>query len=422
MPIANSFRAVLMSAACVAALIPAGAFAGTESVLYAFRGFAAGDGDGPNDGVVFDQAGNLYGTTLFGGKFGTGTVFMLTQSSGKWQETVLHSFAGGEDGESSYGGLLFDRAGHLFGTTRFGGSACNCGTVYELQQRADGTWNEKVIYAFHPQGVSDGSGPLAGLTLDSQGNLYGTTLSDDRCGGGTVFELERVSGGWREHILHRFCAPDGTAPAYGRLVFDQAGNLYGTTGFGGSGLLGVVFELSPQSDGSWNYQIIHAFTQEEGGIADGGLTIDSAGNLYGAEADGGPHIKGAIYEFSPLGDGQWHESILYTFKGSPDGKLPFQNPLFDQSGNLIGTTYAGGKTSFCSGCGTIYQLQPQADGGWKESVVYDFANLRGGADGYQPVAGLTGDGKGNFYGTTTKGGRVVGPRPCSCGVVYKFTP
>jgi uncharacterized repeat protein (TIGR03803 family) len=131
---------------------------------------------------------------------------------------------------------------------------------------------------------------------------------------------------------------------------------------------------------------------------------------------------GAVYELSPAGGGAWAESILHDFAGPSDGETPFQNPVFDNSGNLYGTTYNGGQTSSCTGCGTVYQLAPMGRGRWRESVVYDFASRPGGADGYQPLAGLMIDANGNFYGTTTKGGDVQGERPCNCGVVFQLTP
>jgi uncharacterized repeat protein (TIGR03803 family) len=414
-----------------AALVPITAAAGTQTVLHSFLGEGAGDGDTPYAAPVMDAHGNLYGTTLYGGLYGAGIAYRLHRTSGgSWRETVLWSFGGSGDGSDPEGGVIVDKKGNLYGGTRFGGNqncdGIGCGVVYELSPAGGGTWNETVLYQFPGMVHGGEGGPVASLTFDGKGNLYGTTTGDDTCGGGydgTVFELKHTSTGWKKHELHDFCGSDGQAPAYGALVFDSAGNLYGTTGFGGAGGVGVVFELSPLGRGQWAFTAIHDFTQEEGGVADGGLTIDSTGNLYGAEADGGPNIDGAIYEFSPAGGGQWTENILHTFNGSPDGLLPFQNPEFDSGGNLFGTTYGGGNIGSCyDDCGTIYQLTPQGGGRWSESVVYNFASLGGGADGYQPVAGLVRDAVGNFYGATTKGGAVQGKRPCDCGAVFEFTP
>jgi uncharacterized repeat protein (TIGR03803 family) len=424
MPNAFAIRStVVFSLAAAASLAPPPAFAGAETVLYAFQGGT--DGAGPYAVPTMDGNGNLYGTTLVGGVAGEGTVYELVHSKNGWTEKVLHSFAGGSDGEWPYGGVVLDSSGNIYGGTRFGGGSCSCGVVYELSPGRHGQWTETILYTFPGDQDSEG-GPMGALTLDSKGNLYGTTVGDDTCGGyyGTVFELRRAKTGWKERDLHDFCGDDGDAPAYGQLIFDPAGNLYGTTGFGGSGGLGVVFELSAAAHHQWTFATIHSFTYEEGGVADGGLMIDGNGNLYGAAVDGGgPDGYGSIYEFSPHGGGAWNESTSYLFSGSPDGNGPFQNPVMDTKGNLFGTTYNGGNVADCwDECGIIYELVPQKSGTWSESVVYDFATLPGGADGYAPIAGLIRDSNGNFFGTTLKGGAVSGKRACDCGVVYEFTP
>ncbi|HEX3431155.1 MAG TPA: choice-of-anchor tandem repeat GloVer-containing protein [Rhizomicrobium sp.] len=423
MPDRFTIRAtVLLSFAAAAGFVPPLAFAGTETVLYAFQGGA--DGAAPYAVPTMDAKGNLYGTTLAGGVAGYGIAYELIHSKTGWTEHVLHSFAGGTDGETPYGGVVVDSAGNVYGGTRFGGGSCDCGVVYELSPGRRGKWTETILYTFSGNQDTEG-GPMGALTFDSKGNLYGTTVGDDTCGGyyGTVFELRRTRTGWKERDLHDFCGNDGDAPAYGQLVFDTGGNLYGTTGFGGSGGLGVVFELSPAAHHQWTFTQIHDFTYDEGGVADGGLMIDANGNLYGTAVDGGSQGNGSIYAFAPQGRGVWTESMPRIFSGSPDGALPFQNPVMDANGNLFGTTYSGGNVAQCyDACGTIYQLVPQKDGTWSESVVYDFGVLPSGADGYQPVAGLIRDSNGNFYGTTTKGGAVSGTRACDCGVVYEFTP
>lgn len=412
---------VLLSLAGSVSLMPRAACAGTETVLYAFQGGT--DGASPWAVPTMDATGNLYGTTLLGGVGGVGTVYELVHAKGGWHEKVLYSFTGGSDGGWAYGGVVFDGAGNIYGGTRSGGSN-NCGVVYELSPGKHGNWTEKVLYSFPGNQDCEG-GPACALTFDSKGNLYGGTVGDSPCGGyyyyGIVFELRHTRRGWNERDLHDFCGSDGDGPTYGQLVFDSTGNLYGTSGFGGSGGLGVVFELSPAAHHQWTFTTIHSFNSDEGGIADGGLLIDANGNLYGAEVDGGSQGYGSVYQFSPQGGGVWNESIPYDFNVSPDGQNPYQNPVFDANGNLFGTTYSGGDIAQCyDACGTIYELVPQTGGTWSESVVYDFGSLSGGADGYQPVAGLIRDSNGNFYGTTGKGGAVLGKRPCDCGVVYEF--
>lgn len=414
---------VLLSLAAAAGLIPPSASAGTETVLYAFQGGT--DGATPYAAPTMDAQGNLYGTTLYGGAGGVGTVYELTKAKSGWAEKVLYSFTGGSDGGWAYGGVVLDTGGNIYGGTRSGGSN-NCGVVYELSPGRHGKWTEQVLYSFPGNADCEG-GPGGALTLDSKGNLYGGTLGDSPCGGyyyyGMVFELSRTRSGWKERDLHDFCGHDGDGPTYGQLVFDPAGNLYGTSGFGGTGGLGVVFELSPAARHQWTFATIHSFGSDEGGVADGGLMLDASGNVYGMEADGGSEGNGSMYRFEPQGGGVWSETTPWASSGAPDGVLPFQSPVMDANGNLFGTTYSGGDVADCfDDCGTIYELVPQTGGTWSESVVYDFASLANGADGYQPVAGLIRDWSGTFYGATTKGGAVSGKRPCNCGVVFAFTP
>lgn len=424
----DRFMRNVLLGACTASLLLAASgasFAATETVLYAFKGGA--DGGTPYAAPTLGADGNLYGTTLVGGAGGAGAIYELIHSAkGRWTEKVLYSFTGGSDGGWAYGGVILDAQGNIYGGTRSGGGPNGCGVVYELNPDKHGQWTEKVLYSFPDHEGCEG-GPMGALTFDGIGNLYGPAVGDSPCGGyhyyGIVFELRRTGSGWKERDLHDFCGSDGDGPAYGQLVFDSAGNLFGASGFGGSGGLGTVFELSPAAHRRWTFSTIHAFTQSEGGIADGGLMVDAAGHLHGATAGGGPQELGSVYEFSPSGPGRWIESAAHVFNGPPDGADPYQNPVSDSNGNLFGTTYSGGDVADCyDACGTIYELVPQEGGGWNESVVYNFGILSGGADGYQPVAGLTSDGKGHFFGTTTKGGAVTGMRPCDCGVVYEFTP
>jgi uncharacterized repeat protein (TIGR03803 family) len=233
------------------------------SVLYSFQG--SPDGYLPAGALISDKAGNLYGTTVFGGRTGCsvgpgcGTVFELSSQTGsRWVETVLYSFQGGpKDGNFPTAGLIFDKAGNLYGTTSQGGSyskRCNCGTVFELSPQAGGGWAEKLLISFN---LADGAVPQAGVVFDRAGNLYGTTSEvggRGKCNGnfgcGTAFELSpQAGGGWAEKVFH-FNNQDGAAPLAG-LIFDDAGNLFGTAFLGGSGGCttygsgcGVVFEIT----------------------------------------------------------------------------------------------------------------------------------------------------------------------------------
>lgn len=219
----------------------------TEQVLYNFKG--GSDGAEPDASLVFDGAGNLYGTTYYGGANGSGTVFELTPSKAGWTETVLHSFTG-SDGALPSAGLILDGGGNLYGTTQAGGAA-GFGVVFELSPSRAG-WTETVLYSF--TGGNDGRGPVGGVVFDSGGNLYGTTSGGGYpIGGGTVFELTPSGGGWTENILYAFNASNGAPNGSGLhagVVFDRAGNLYGTTVFGGTNYWGTIFELTP-SNGNW---------------------------------------------------------------------------------------------------------------------------------------------------------------------------
>jgi len=291
----------------------------TETVLHSFGNGT--DGAGPRAGLIFDADGNLYGTTSFGGIHGAGTAFELSpREGGGWTETVLHSFGNGTDGGNPHAGLIFDAAGNLYGTTALGGihGSCGygCGTVFELSPRQGGGWRETVLHSFNNNG-SDGYHPRADLIFDAAGNLYGTTSKggsyfcyDGRSYGcGTVFELSpRQGGGWRETVLHSFDKNEleGYYP-YAGLIFDAAGNLYGTTNAGGVPHgAGAVFELSSREGGGWTATVLHTFGNgTDGTRPESGLIFDAAGNLYGTTVRGGIHTGlclygcGTVFELTP---------------------------------------------------------------------------------------------------------------------------
>jgi uncharacterized repeat protein (TIGR03803 family) len=345
----------------------------TESTLYAFTGPA--DGSEPYGGPILDAAGNLYGTTSGGGIFcgggrQCGTVFKLTPNSdGSWTESLLHSFTGGADGVVPFAGLILDAAGNLYGTTVLGGGATKCfggcGTVFKLKLNLDGSWTESVLYSF--TGGEDGWGPEAGLIFDTFGNLYGTTSrgGHSRCklSYGTVFELTpNPDGSWKEKVLHSFNATDGSAPVAG-LILDAAGALYGTT-FGGGNLstcdhngqrgYGVVFKLTPKSDGTWKETVLHTFTNHPAANPLGGLIFDTAGNLYGTTTNGGPADHGAIFKLTPNSNGGWGYSVLRVFQGKPAAN-PFGSLVLDKAGNVYGTTENCGELD-CYG--TVFEFTP----------------------------------------------------------------
>jgi uncharacterized repeat protein (TIGR03803 family) len=389
----------------------------TETILHNFEG-GTSDGYDPQAGLVFDKAGNLYGTTSLNCELGHcsgGTVFELSpNSNGSWTETILHWFISPTDGSRPEANLIFDSAGNLYGTTFGGGRLCYCGTVFELSPMSNGTWQETILYSF--AGQSDGDGPMAGLTFDSAGNLYGTTsgLALEITSYGTVFKLSPSSGGgWTLTTIHEFRGTaDGQHPE-GGVIFDSAGNLYGTT-YGSGPNDSLVYELSPSADGSWKETLLSSSVIN----AVGNLVFDSAGNLYGAESEmAAGFCCGSIFEVTPTATLPWQTRSIYSFGGGLDGQAPSASVIMDSAGNLYGTTIVGGGLNDCSnglygqvGCGTVFKLSQPSAGNWSETQLYDFV----GSDGLYPSSLVT-DGQGNYYGTTYIGGAY------GSGEVFKTT-
>jgi uncharacterized repeat protein (TIGR03803 family) len=312
----------------------------SESVIHMFLD---GDplGDLPVGSVAFDRGGNLYSTTLEGGIGFYGTIFELTPTGNGWTGSVLHAFYGDPEGAGPAAGVLLDKANNIYGTTA-GGGADNQGTVFKLGHVSVRNWYHLVLHSF-TFGATDGPGTLIS---DSSGNLYG--VSDGNWG--AVYELipNRGSSGWTYKVLHQFDdGLDGGDPN-GGLLLDSAGNLYGTTVYGGGcggGIgTGVAFKLTPNADGTWSETVLYAFgclpTDPE--VPASGLTFDTAGNLYG-EAGGGPNFsQGIVFKLSPSSNGTWSVTTLHSFFGGSDGQFPNGGVVLDSSGNIYGTTQAGG--------------------------------------------------------------------------------
>jgi uncharacterized repeat protein (TIGR03803 family) len=423
----------------LASAAPPPAYATLFSFCTSLDPFSCPDGAYPQAGVVFDAAGNLYGTTDNGGPAGNGTVFKLTpprSGVGNWTETILYIFCTGgypcPDGANPMAGLIFDSAGALYGTTGSGGTDANCGTVFKLTPaaRSGGPWTEHVLYSFGSQS-GDGCGPRADLIFDSSGALYGTTENGGANDAGTVFKLippTTTGGNWTETVLYTFCPAgspcDGSRPLAG-LIVDKPGNLYGTTIEGGSSGAGIVFKLirPASANGVWTPQVLYNFCRLQN-CADGenpqaGLTFDAAGNLYGTTSLGGNGGGGTIFKLMPPASsgGSWTESVLYNFctqQNCADGGLPLAGLTSDGAGNLYGTTAFGGVTSaVCDAnqyCGTVFKLARNGT----FSVLHSFT--RTGNDGAAPLAGVV-VGPGNaLYGTTANGGSA------NFGTVFKLRP
>jgi uncharacterized repeat protein (TIGR03803 family) len=362
--LALSFALAIVSLVCVAK-----SAAQTDQTLYSFTGGT--DGDNPLSNLILDKAGNLYGTTFVGGAYGYGVVFELTpKTAGEWTETVLYSFRGGVDGGVPYySGVIFDASGNLYGTTS-GGGTLNFGTVFELTPNGS-SWSETVLHSF--AGGKDGQAPFAGVTFDATGNLYGTTSGGGPYGDGTVFELKHEdSGAWEEGVIHAFNQTDGYVPA-GGVVLDGQGNIYGVTQGGGAYKAGVAYELVHSSTG-WTEKILHSFGSGSDGIDpyEEQLVFDSQGNLYGTTLGGGAHQSGTVFELSPGPGGSWGEHILLSFNGAVESN-PYSGLIFDSKGNLYGTCANGnGETTV----GSVFELS-RKKGKWNENILFLFTRSNG---------------------------------------------
>jgi uncharacterized repeat protein (TIGR03803 family) len=382
------------------ALLTDGAMA-SEKVLHNF-GITNTDGSNPYSALIFDGSGSLYGTTSSGGAGRGGTVFETSPNgSGGWSTKVLHNFGLVEnDGQQPEAGLIFDGAGNLYGTTEYGGSQ-GFGTVFELSPNGSGGWTERVLHNF---GISssDGKTCFSALVFDGAGNLYGTTADGGSHGFGTVFEMTpNGGGGWTEHVIHNFGGPpnDGNAP-YAGLIFDAAGNLYGTTVGGGSINGGAVFEMTPNGSGGWTTRVLYSFRPDDGDGEDpyAPVTFDSAGNLYGTTTYGASNDSGIVFELTPNGSGGWTETVLHRFGSSGnDGVNPVAGLIVNAHGNLYGTTQNGGGGLD----GTVFELTPNGSGGWTERILHNFGF---GFDSESPSAAMVLDSAGNLYGTAYVGG------------------
>jgi len=363
----------------------------TFSVLYNFT--CAPDGAYPYAGLVRDAAGNLYGTTIGGGSFSDGTVFKIDTTG---DESVLHSFTGGADGEGPYAGLVF-ADGYLYGAASAGGPS-DAGVVFKMTTRG----KETVLHSF-TGGDGDGAYPEGNLARDAAGNLYGTTYYGGASDYGVVFKVDTTN---METVLHSFAGypTDGAYPHLSSLLLDTAGNLYGTTYVGGAYGDGVVFKLDTTNEKT----VLHNFTGgADGGNPFGALFRNSAGSLYGTASTGGTapcsyNGCGVVFRVSTTD----RETALYSFAGSPtDGQSPMGGLVRDSAGNLYGTTPYGG--AFDNG--VVFKLDTTG----KETVLHSFSPY---SDGAVPQGSLVRDPAGNLYGTTNSGGAS------NCGVVFKLTP
>jgi uncharacterized repeat protein (TIGR03803 family) len=382
---------------------------GQETPIYQFGATGSADGATPNGGLIFDQAGNMYGTTEVGGVEGAGIAFELSPAQGgTWKETILYNFcsvgSGCLDGGIPLGGFALDVIGNLYGTTKFGG-ANGEGTVFELSPpfQKGGSWMEQVLWSFGDAG--DGLEANGGLAMDGVGNLYGTTQAGTvGAGAGVVFELTPGQNGWTESILHAFClnypdCSDGAQPLAG-VTFDKAGNLYGTTYAGGQSHgvgWGVTYELSPTQNG-WKETVLDVFSSAKGGRSTAGVTFDPEGHLYGSVELGGKAQCGGIFRVSPPGS--------FSLSGG-NGCQPQASVLYSDAA-LYGTSTLGGAYSE----GAIFKLTQKGDT-VNSTVLHSFCEQADCADGSEPNGSLTLK-SGQLYGATAIGGAN------NTGLIYRI--
>jgi uncharacterized repeat protein (TIGR03803 family) len=387
----------------------------TFSVLHNFTG--GGDGGVPVAGVTMDAAGNLYGTTYLGGA-GYGTVYQLRRTAPNWLFNILVSFDW-TDGANSQARVVFGPEGFLYGTTQYGGRYGG-GVIFKLGRPARPCittlcpWTETVLYRF-PGGLNGANPTLGDVIFDQAGNMYNTAgrYCPGCYGVGIVYE-QMPPGSWQtQTILHSFSVSDGQLPL-GGVIFDSAGNLYGTTYGGGRSEFGTVYELTKAGSG-WTESLLHTFTNgSDGTYPIAGLISDQSGNLYGAAANS-RNGGGTVFELTPS-DGGWTFSVLHSFTYTGDSNVcgP-QGPLvMDAVGNLYGTTYCDGAYNL----GNVFKLT-HLGGGWTYTSLHDFT---GGSDGAKPVSNVILDGSGNLYGTASGGGNPNCDSGYGCGVVWEITP
>ncbi len=397
------------------ALAPVGWAGSKYKVLYNFKG--GDDGIDPHGNLVFDAAGNLYGTTAQGGGTsachgeyqGCGIVFQLKpRSSGQWKENVLYSFTNGSTGGVGLeGNLVLDTAGNVYGTAYWGDSDFE-GTVFELTPGSNG-WTEKDIYAFCPSGCDDGGSPASGVIFDNAGNLYGTATAGGADGGGVIFKLAPSNGSWTESVLYSFCPYNfcrGGWYPWG-LTRTANGDLYSTTTYGGNYFwpcvpgdgCGAVFKFDPNSG---DYAALHRFDGRDGAFPNSAVVLDEQGNVYGTTTNDGAFGCGTVFQLSPEAKGGWTYNVRYNLRTTASvGSM-----VIDSAGDLYGASSGACQNQ----AGEIFKLTHSDNRHWQYTPIYTFDT------GAEPSSGLIYDKEGNLYGTAASGGTY------GYGFVFEVTP
>jgi uncharacterized repeat protein (TIGR03803 family) len=354
--------------------------------IYSFKGNP--DGEVPQSNIVARSSDPLLiGTTEFGGYYGSGSVYGMSKNKkGEWTETVLYSLNGSDGWRPN--GIMVPQS--LDGTqpaavTSFQGGAHGLGAIAVLTPKANGSWTLSSTYSF--AGYPDGNGPHGAVVADAQGNLYGTTEGGGRENHGTVYRLQPNGSAYNEKILYSFRGHrDGVGPAAG-LIIDGTGALYGTTVVGGKSTVqaGTVFKLTPNTNG-YTESILYAFKgQPDGSEPVARLCLDSSGTLYGTTSLGGKSNAGTVFALVPKSSGNGYaEQVLWSFgRGSADGAYPDGNVIVDANGIIYGTTLGNSG----SGSGTLFTLKRHTE------KLYYFNGYNGG----DPVAGPSADSNGNLF-------------------------
>jgi uncharacterized repeat protein (TIGR03803 family) len=328
-----------------------------ESVLFSFSPPSGTEYIQLQSQLAMDAAGNIYGTQADGGDptCNCGLIYQLTKTDGVWTENVLHNFLGANsgDGATPYTGLVEDAAGNLYGATGNGGTYYDSGTIFELTPNSDGSWSYNIIYDFGAGGYPTAQGPFGPLSIDSAGNIYGTTDDGGIYEDGTVFKLSPSNGGWKESVLFNFTLSYGNYAGINGVIIGPGGDLYGTTVYDGIYSLGTLYKLTP-AVGYWNKTILHTFTGGlDGGNPFGGIIVSPTGALYGAGNQGGSFGYGNVFKFSET-SGKWSQTVLHSFTGKTDGSRPYGGLTLDAHGNLYGTASEGG----AYGYGTAFEITP----------------------------------------------------------------
>jgi uncharacterized repeat protein (TIGR03803 family) len=406
------FSRLILTAVCAFLLCAALASAQVTKVIHEFQDGNSNDGSQSYAGLTAGPHGELYGNSWAGGT-NNGIVFELIPTVlGSWRYSILYTFAAMPDGANPRGTLARDHNGNLYGTTQVGGTF-DCGTVFELSPPAivGGAWTESVLYSFDcvNNNPNDGAAPLAGVVFDNLGNLYGTTENGGTQGEGVVFKLTPPStsgGAWTETLLHSFhSGHDGAEPFYG-LTFAGKGIFYGFTSYGGGSERGTFYQITAGGKET----VLYTFHDgPDGGFPSGEPVLDASGNVYGTANIGGATGNGVVFEMTPPAiPGQpWTDNVLYSFSGT-GGSSP-SGVVFGPSGVLYGTSWGGGTTDD----GVVFELTPPTSGGsWTESVLLDFNGNGNGQSVWAAPILLNG----TLYGVTHTGG------PTNAGTVVAVTP